>query len=72
MVIAAARAGLGAALLPDIFARSDLDRGTLVPVSPISLAGPCPYALIHPAREPGGTVALFADWLTTQSEPAGT
>lgn len=70
MVIAAARAGLGVALLPDIFARADLDRGTLVQVSPIALSGPWPYALIHPAREPQGTVALFAEWLTTQREPA--
>lgn len=66
MVIAAARAGLGAALLPDIFAQPDLDRGTLAQVSPVSLVGPSPYALIHPDRPPQGTLALFAQWLETR------
>ncbi|WP_134725566.1 LysR substrate-binding domain-containing protein [Paracoccus luteus] len=71
MVIAAARAGLGAAVLPDIFAQSDLRRGTLVQASPTALPGASPYALIHPAREPGGTLAAFAEWLRSQVGRAG-
>lgn len=68
MVIAAARAGLGVALLPDIFARPDLERGTLVRVSPTALVGPSPYALIHPAQDTAGTVKAFAEWLMLQTD----
>lgn len=67
MVIAAARAGLGVALLPDIFARPDLEGGTLAQVSPVALTGPSPYALIHPGRAPEGTLGVFVEWLKSHT-----
>jgi LysR family glycine cleavage system transcriptional activator len=66
MVIAAARAGLGLALLPDIFVRQDIADGALVQVVDRTLAGPSPYALIYPsARSMSETLRTFAGWLGT-------
>ena len=64
MVISAAQAGLGLALLPDIFARPAIASGVLRQVHPQSLKGPTPYALIRPAGH-GGSAAMesFAIWL---------
>lgn len=69
MVIAAAKAGLGVALLPEIFIRPALDAGELVQVAPQILQGRTPYALIRPAAAQGtayqGTAHLdsFCTWL---------
>lgn len=62
MVIAAARAGLGLALLPRIFVEHDLRSGALCKLTEIELAGPSPYALIHPPS-PSPTLRAFADWI---------
>ncbi|HMO71562.1 MAG TPA: LysR substrate-binding domain-containing protein [Paracoccaceae bacterium] len=50
MVLAAARAGLGAALVPEVLAGPDLAAGTLRRASPRSMAGTAPYRLVWPAR----------------------
>lgn len=63
MVIAAAQAGLGVALLPDIFATESIRRGSLRQVSPLVLPGRWPYALIRPQGGESAALAVFADWL---------
>ncbi|HRO12434.1 MAG TPA: LysR substrate-binding domain-containing protein [Amaricoccus sp.] len=64
MVIAAARAGLGLGLVPDIFVHRDLAAGVLRRLDGLELAGPSPYALIYPAARPmSAPLRLFADWL---------
>ena len=50
MVLAAARAGMGAALVPDVMAAEDLAAGRLVPAAPGARAGGDPYRLIWPDR----------------------
>lgn len=70
MVIAAARAGLGLALLPDIFVAPDIEAGKLRRIGDLSLAGPAPYALIYPASRPvSASLEAFSGWL--QSGPSG-
>ena len=64
MVISAAQAGLGIAILPDIFARSAIEAGTLEQVHQSSMSGPTPYALIQPAStEENSSMKAFSSWL---------
>lgn len=64
MVIAAARAGLGLALLPEIFVRQEITAGTLRQVIEMDLPGSSPYALIYPSdRVMSESLRRFADWL---------
>ena len=63
MILAAARAGMGVAILPDIFVTEALADKSLVRVSDTSLTGPAPYALIRPATTPGPALASFVAWL---------
>ena len=64
MVLAAAQAGLGVALLPDIFAAQAIAAGSLRQPCPQVLAGRSPYALIRPAAtNRQRSLELFADWL---------
>jgi len=65
MILAAARAGMGAAILPDIFVAEALADGSLALLSQTALPGPSPYALIRPDREPGPALARLAAWLET-------
>lgn len=53
MVLAAARAGLGAALVPDVLAGEDLAAGRLVLAAPGARDGGAPYRLIWPDRSHG-------------------
>ena len=70
MVIAAAHAGLGVALVPEIVAASDLDDGRLSKISPRVLSSGSDYALIYPARnEASAPLATFRDWIRTASVP---
>ena len=50
MVLAAARAGMGAALVPDVMAAEDLATGRLVRAAPGMRDGGDPYRLIWPDR----------------------
>lgn len=68
MVISAAEAGLGIALIPEIFAERALATGVLHKVSPHTLNGPTPYALIRPkSGENSSTLDDFESWLQTVS-----
>ncbi len=53
MVLAAARAGIGAALIPEVLAAPDLAAGTLIRLSAHSLDGGAPYVLTWPDRSEG-------------------
>lgn len=69
MVIAAAHAGMGVALLPDIFAAKALAGGTLRQPCPQVLTGGSPYALIRPAQaQAQRSLDLFTDWLQEIAE----
>ncbi len=50
MVLAAARAGIGAALIPEVLVERDLAEGSLVRLSGRVLDGGAPYVLVWPAR----------------------
>lgn len=63
MVLAAARAGMGAAILPDIFVAAALADGSLVRLSEVELSGPLPYALIRPDRPAAPALARLQEWL---------
>lgn len=68
MVLAAARAGLGLALLPEVLAAPDLASGALRRASARAMPGPAPYVLAWPERSEG--VAAFADfraWLAADT-----
>lgn len=69
MVISAAQAGLGLALLPDIFAQPAIASGALHQVHARVLLGPTPYALIRPkARGQSAAMDAFAVWLQQIAE----
>lgn len=66
MVIAAAQAGMGVALLPDIFAAPALAQGTLAQLCGSITLQLSDYVLIRPAgRAPSASLALFCAWLET-------
>lgn len=67
MIIAAAKANLGIALVPDVLVAGDLAAGSLRLASARSIAGPSPYALIWPAgREESRSLRLFRDWIAAE------
>lgn len=64
MVISASEAGLGIALLPEIFAEKAIAAGALHRVNAQTLNGPTPYSLICPAsRENSPALEDFKVWL---------
>ena len=64
MVISAAQAGMGIALIPEIFAQQAIASGTLLKVHSQTLSGPTPYVLIRPAnREVSSALDAFTSWL---------
>ena len=64
MVLAAARAGQGLALVPDIFAAPDLACGALRLASTRSMTSATPYVLTYPARSLDiAAFRHFRDWL---------
>jgi LysR family glycine cleavage system transcriptional activator len=72
MVIAAAQAGMGIGLLPEIFAQQAIAAGTLHKVQPNATLGPTPYVLIRPAlREESTAMDAFARWLQGAAQDAG-
>lgn len=71
MVIAAATAGLGIALVPEVLAEGEIAAGRLVTASARRLVVAAPYSLIYPARSVETTgFAAFRDWLAGFA-PAG-
>lgn len=68
MIIAAAKANLGIALVPEILVADDLASGQLRLASARSIPGPSPYALIWPAgREESRSLRLFRDWIQAET-----
>ncbi|MBW7833792.1 MAG: LysR family transcriptional regulator [Simplicispira suum] len=64
MVIAAAAAGLGVGLVPQLLAREALDNGRLVPAHPQALAGEQGYWFVQPQHRAGSeALQAFRDWL---------
>ena len=64
MVIAAAAAGLGVGLVPQLLAQEALDSGRLVPAHPQALAGEQGYWFVQPQHRPGPeALQVFRDWL---------
>ena len=64
MVLAAARAGMGAALVPEVLVGADLASGALRLASRRSMPGRWPYALTWPERsEERASFRAFRDWL---------
>lgn len=70
MILAAAKANLGIALVPEVLVQEDLAAGTLRLASARSIAGKSPYALIWPAgREESRSLRLFRDWIAAETLP---
>ena len=68
MVLAAARAGLGLALVPDVFAAPDLASGALRLASARSMTTDTPYVLAYPHRSLEITAfRRFRDWIVTET-----
>lgn len=64
MVISAAQAGLGCALLPDIFAQPAIASGALHRVHARTMSGATPYSLIRPtSRGESAAMDAFTKWL---------
>jgi LysR family glycine cleavage system transcriptional activator len=64
MVLAAARAGLGLALVPEVFVAPDLASGALRLASARSMTSGTPYALTYPARSLDiAAFRQFRDWV---------
>ncbi len=72
MVIGAAIAGLGVALVPEVLVEPELSAGRLVMASQRRLVVSAPYSLIFPARSLEiEAFAAFRDWLEGFRTPAG-
>lgn len=73
MVLAAARAGLGVALVPELLAAPDLAAGTLRRASQRSMTTATPYALHWPARSAeNAAFRAFRDWLRQEAGAGAT
>ncbi len=70
MVLAAARAGLGVALLPEVLVAPDLASGALRRASPRSMVTATPYVLMAPPRSHDlPAFAAFRKWLLAADAP---
>ncbi|MAU97046.1 MAG: LysR family transcriptional regulator [Fulvimarina sp.] len=68
MVLAAARAALGAALVPAMLVEEDLASGRLLRASSRSLDGGSPYGLIFPPQQADNPAfVVFRDWLVEEA-----
>ncbi|MEM7200998.1 MAG: LysR substrate-binding domain-containing protein [Planctomycetota bacterium] len=67
MLVEAAKAGLGIALVPDVYVQSELRLRTLVPVSEFALVATRAYYIVFdPRREGEPAVRKFRDWLLVE------
>lgn len=72
MIISAAVAGLGVALLPSYLIEDEIARGTLVPVSDRAMATEFSYYVVTPERTRTSPAALrFQDWIMGQVSRTG-
>ena len=73
MVLAAARAGLGLALVPEVFVAADIASGALVLASPRSITSSTPYVLTYPERSLEiAAFRQFQSWLLASSAQVST
>ena len=70
MLLEAARAGAGLALLPDLFVAADLASGRLVAPAPAWATGAVYAAVASPSALARPVVAAFVDWLDEQAASA--
>jgi len=70
MLLEAARAGAGLALLPDLFVAADLASGRLVAPAPTWATGAVYAAVASPSALTRPVVAAFVDWLGEQAASA--
>ena len=70
MLLEAARAGTGLALLPDLFVAADLASGRLVALAPAWATGAVYAAVASPSALARPVVAAFVDWLDEQAADA--
>lgn len=64
MLVGAAVAGLGIALVPRFMVQAELDAGTLVIPLELSLSGTAGYYLVYPEEHRGfGPLTVFREWL---------
>src|SRR5690606_26239804 len=69
MVLSAAAAGMGVALVPEPLAREPIAQGRLALASLRRLETDTPYALIYPARSLGlPAFRRFRDWLVAMAD----
>lgn len=72
MVLAAARAGMGAALVPEVLVTADLASGALRLASRRWMTGALPYTLTWPERsEERASFRAFRDWLVEDAQRVG-
>lgn len=71
MMIQAAIAGMGLALLPEYIAQGEIAEGRLRPVLRRGVPGPASYWLAWPEAKDGAKpLGAFRSWIATQPEPA--
>ncbi len=69
MLIGAVRAGLGVALVPELYVRDELTAGSLVPASgPAVISGLAFYAVCDQMRREERNIARFMSWLGRVAE----
>lgn len=70
MIIEAAVAGMGIALLPEFLVQDDLAQGRLIRALPVSVRNPRAYYLVHAkGAERRAKVAAFRNWLLDEAAP---
>lgn len=68
MIIEAAIAGMGVALLPEFLVEADIEAGRLVQPLPVRVRNPRAYYLVHAkGAERRAKVALFRDWMQAEA-----
>lgn len=69
MLVEAAAAGLGMALIPRYMVQAELASGRLLTPLPLSLPGAAAYYLVYPEENVGlGPLAVFRTWLLEKSQ----
>ncbi len=70
MIIEAAAAGMGLALLPEFLVQDDLAQGRLIQPLPVRIRNPRAYYLVHgKGAERRAKVAAFCTWLLGEAAP---
>ncbi|AZO54357.1 LysR family transcriptional regulator [Mesorhizobium sp. M8A.F.Ca.ET.208.01.1.1] len=65
MVISAAKASLGAGLIPSYLVEEELRSGSIIEISKISMVTSNNYYLVTPVNQRNKNVIIFSDWITS-------